>query len=225
MIIFYGAFCCYADGDGNADYLRSHQIMRASVKAILKDSRFQYRDNLHWLNWIMKKLEVLFGRSVKERPAKQSNPWVSAIIKWLSILMALALPFIILFLMSRFFNYDIHLKRQKTAPQVAKILDAAQLRALSFSMAESGKYWEAIHYLYLAGLERMKDDGILPDAIRYSDQENLKTVKKLLGANHGKYLAFLSLVMIFREKWYGMKVCQENDFLRASQLLSAIIEY
>ena len=78
---------------------------------------------------------------------------------------------------------------------------------------------DGVRYLYLAGLEKLREENLLLQAAKFSDKENLKNLRMKIGENHQSYLAFKELTGIFQEKWYGFKDCQAPDYHLAESKL------
>jgi hypothetical protein len=198
------------------------QELRQSIKTILKQPQFQYHDPFEWLKGIFKQLARWFKPLSKSQPAKFENKTLDLVLKWAGIFILVTLPVILVFLGNRFLLPNLTLKERSAPLSGMKPIDSSTLKRMSVSFEETGNYREAIRYLYLAGLEKLKEENILPQSVKFSDKENIRTLKKVLGASNTGYLAFSGLVKIFQEKWYGLKICQSEDYLQSKIFLDTL---
>jgi hypothetical protein len=222
IIIINGAFLYSSAYAGPAPPDSETLKLRRSIKTILKDPHFNYRDNLSWLKWVLKKAGQLF----KSRPRKdaalnlQGKGWW-LVLKILGIVGLVLIPLLFVYLANHFLQPDWRLKKQKEGG-VNPETNSTELERTAFSMAKAGQFRDAVRFLYLAGLEKLKEENLLPQAVKFSDKENLRSLRRRLGESNSGYVAFADLTGIFQEKWYGLRDCQALDYQLAQTKLKII---
>lgn len=229
IIVINGVFLCYSSTEiaprSMVMTVQDSEVnqLRHSFQMILKNPRFQYHDNLNWLKWILKKTSGLFKigpRIIPQKLQLNEKTW-RILLQVLGISVLVLLPFIAAFLAAHFLQHDQHLKTGINLKNPSTINSTA-LKRTALTMAKTGRYRDGVRYLYLAGLEKLKEEKLLLQAAKFSDKENLKNLRMIIGENHPGYLAFKELTGIFQEKWYGFKDCQAPDYHLAENKLALL---
>jgi hypothetical protein len=188
------------------------RILRHNIRAILVDPRFNYPDRLGWL----KKLWHTFhGWLVKLKLSKKpvDKGFWQKMLQWAGLACLAVLPFFLFYFLPKMFLRSGSVKRASaTLTRTASVIVFKDLKDQAGIGAEKGQFREAIRLLYLAGLEYLKTNGILPDGIRLTDKANLTIISRTFGLEHPGYQAFRELVVVFQEKWYGLRNCQAEDY-------------
>jgi hypothetical protein len=230
VLILNGAFLCYSNQAAGPEspVIAPRNVetgqLRESLKTILKNPRFQYQDNLSWIKWVYQRITRLFKLRPKTLPFKipiKGKLW-RHFLNILGIAVLVASPFILAFLINHFIRYDKQMMGSFNKSTVHS-LSSAELKQKAAATAKHGQYLEAIRYIYLAGLEKLKEENLLPQAAKLSDKANLKKLRAILGEDHQGYRAFLDLTKIFQEKWYGLKECEAPDYQLAESKLEIIL--
>ncbi len=200
------------------------QKLRPEIRAILKDPRFIYHDSFGWLKSLINKI----SRPFRFKPLPQTasfkfkgSKFLVTGLKVLGILVLILLPLLIAYLGNRFMLRDWRPKTKQNQV-TGERLNSGSLKRTASSMAKAGQYREAIRYLYLAGLEKLKEEDLLSQGVKYSDKENLKNLRAILGEEDLGYIAFHGLTGVFQEKWYGLKECGLSDYRLAENELERV---
>ena len=146
---------------------------------------------------------------------------LDSFLLWAGVILLFILPFFLVYYLSGFFQGEIALKRSPDNSST-KILSPDELKEKAAFHAQKSEYREAIRFLYLAGLEHLKNIGALPEGTSLSDNENIRSLQKILDKSNEGFIAFLRLVLLFQEKWYGLKNCDADDYMRAQDLMKTI---
>lgn len=193
------------------------------IHSVLQDERFNYSNHFSWWDWIKTNIAEFFKKiKFKKQPKKYNYKCLNTVLQYLGvILLVLALIFFPKHLIQHEKKFTNKNKQTLNFSNVELLSDE---KAKAFKHAAAGEYREAIRYLYLANLAHLKKNALLPEGIKLSDQENLKTLKKILDSEDPIYLAFMHLMNTFQEKWYGLKVCQVEDYTLALNSFNTILE-
>lgn len=223
IVILNGAFPLISYSNFKTQMVNiRQQKLRETIKSVMQDPRFQYYDFLGWLEKVIRKAVDFLDKTPKSREVNLKNKTVETILKWLGLAIVALLPFILVFFGNRFLSRNLPSHQKNSRIVIGKAEGADELKKASASMAQTGQYREAVRYLYRAGLEKLREENILPFSTRFSDKENTRLLKKTLGGESPGYLAFARLVVIFQEKWYGLKLCDEGDYLQAKGALETL---
>lgn len=192
--------------------------LRHDLNQILADHRFSYPDYfsgmkrnftrfLHWLNSMLKpkKSKYTIDATSFDRAFKQ-----------LGLGLALLLPLGLIFLARRFIQWERRIKPDSPTDSISGP-DLPDSFTQAKIAATQGEYRNAVRFLYLASLTQLRGNGILPEGTRYTDKENLQTLRRKFGIESIEYQSFECLIHLFREKWYGWKICTESDYQNAFQ--------
>ncbi len=198
------------------------QNTQAVVREVLKDKRFHYPDYFSWfkktfqkiINWL-KKLPL-----IKTKTNEQS---LFNIFKWIGLGILTLLLIVLVFLLPKLFSGSRSI-RQKKVNLSTNNENPSVLRTQAASLAKEGNYREAIRYLYLANLEYLKINGILPNGIRLTDKANIEAISKVIGPEHPTVKVFYNLVRLFQDKWYGAGACQNEEYRQALHFINIIQE-
>jgi hypothetical protein len=229
IIIINGVFLCSNISYGRKDFqnFASQDLevpkLQHSIKTILKEPRFTYHERFGWFKTLIKKISRLVQLKPlpKIPPLRFNSKFLTIGFKILGMVVLILIPFGAAFFMNRFWQRDWRVKN-KLNQAIGRAYNSASLKRTALSMAETGQYREGIRYLYLAGLEKLKEENLLAQAAKFSDQENLKSLRKLLGEGNKGYVAFYDLTMVFQEKWYGLKDCRVSDYRLAENKLEIV---
>lgn len=197
--------------------------MRHSIRVVLKDQRFQYHDYLGWLKWLFQKYQQYFTHPPYPIKPVKFGKLFYTVLKWIGVTIFITIPFILIYFIRRFFEPNVTLKERTHLLNSSHPLSLADYQKSALQAAQQFNYRLSVRFLYLAGLERLNEVNILPQSVPYSDKENIKSLRKTLGVDHPGYLGFVKLVVLFQEKWYGLKLCSEGDFTLAKGYLESII--
>jgi hypothetical protein len=186
------------------------RVLQHDIREILADSRFNYPD--HW-SWFKKIWQTIIGWLTKLHVPKQAgdNQILKRILQWAGIVCLAGLPFILLYFLPKLLVRSGRVK-SLSANKPVLVVHPGELKHQAAIFAEKGQYREAIRQLYLTSLEHLKTNGILPDGIRLTDKANLTIMGRAFGLNHPGYQAFKQVVLIFQEKWYGLRNCGPADY-------------
>lgn len=194
--------------------------LRQELNQILADQRFTYpdyfagvrrffRNLLHWLDRL----------KVPKLPLKPS--WPDELVNRFGLGLVILLPPGLLWLARRWLARETRLEAS-VPPVAASSANLHEALTPARAAAGAGEYRPAIRLLYLAALSYLRSIGKLPEGTRYSDKENLRTLRGKFGAEHSVYQAFDQLVGLFQEKWYGLKTCNAADYDRAVRLYETL---
>ncbi len=208
-----------------ATTINSNEVLslQQEIRSVLQDQRFDYPDHLAWWRWLKLKIDNFFNKFHVKQDHNYDYRWLNDLLKYLGlILLILSLIFLPKYLFSR-----SEKAFKKKHPQKINSLQPELLldeKAYAIQLAAAGDYREAIRHLYLANLTHLKKNGLLPEGVKLSDQENLKTLKKKLNLEDPVYLAFNQLINLFQAKWYGLKDCQVTDYTLALEFSTTILK-
>jgi hypothetical protein len=206
-----GTATCFA-GNSSPTLVTEHptRVLQHDIREIVADSRFNYPD--YW-GWVKKIGQTISKWLAKLKLPKQAgdNRFFKKILHWAGVVSLMVLPLILLYFLPKLFVRSARVKSVMVHnPTLA--VHPGVLKSQAGVLAERGQYREAIRLLYLSSLELLKVNGILPDGIRLSDKTNLTILYRAFGLNHPGYQAFKQLVLIFQEKWYGLRNCGLEDY-------------
>jgi hypothetical protein len=188
------------------------QILRHNIRVILEDSRFNYPDRLGWLKKLWHTIHQWLVRLKFPKKSIAKGFW-QKVLQWVGLACLVVLPFILVYILPKMFVSSGSVKGARaTLTRTALVIGFKDLQEQAEISAEKGEFREAIRLLYLASLEYLKTNGILPDGIRLTDKANLNIINCAFGPEHPGYRAFKALVVVFQEKWYGLRNCQAEDY-------------
>lgn len=208
-----------AASNNNQNQALAHdtRVLRHNIRVILADPRFNYPD--HW--GPLKKLwltirEWLAKLKLSKKPV--DNLILQKVLRWVGLGCLAVLPVVLIYFLPKMF---VHSGGVKSLPnkKFTKKVRSEDLKIQAGILAEKGQFREAVRLLYLAGLEHLKMNGILPDGIRLTDKANLNIISRTFGPENSGYQAFRELVLVFQEKWYGLRSCQAEDYYRLIEYL------
>lgn len=206
-------------GDGNRTQAVAHDtgVLRHDIRVILADPRFSYPD--HW-GWLKKLWHNIRDWLAKLKPPKKSvdNLFLKKVLRWAGLVCLALLPLVLIYVLPKMFVRSGGVK-SLSDKKIVRTVRSEDLKAQAGILAEKGQFREAIRLLYLAGLEHLKINGILPNGIRLTDKANLNIMSRTFGPENPGYQAFRELVLMFQEKWYGLRSCQAEDYYRLIEYL------
>jgi hypothetical protein len=210
MVPITGTICFASNNSQVLVPEHTTQVLQHDIREILADSRFNYPD--HW-SWLKKIWHTIFKWLAKLKLPKQTgeNLVLKKILQWAGIVCLAVLPFLLLYFLPKLFVRSARLK-SLTTNKPSLSVQPGELKHQAEILAERGQYREAIRLRYLISLELLKTNGILPDGIRLTDKANLTIMGRAFGQSHPGYQAFRQLVLIFQEKWYGLRSCGPEDY-------------
>ena len=195
-------------------------VLRRNIREILKDPRFNYPDRWKGLQRFWQNIRNWLAKLDSSKRSGEQMPWNKA-LRWIGLAALAVLPLVLIYLLPKLFARSGRVKSlsPKTAVPVVRSED---LKVQARIMADKGQFREAIRLLYLAGLEDLKTNGILPDGVRLTDKTNLNIVNRTFGSDHPCSQAFRELMLVFEEKWYGLRSCQTEDYDRLTGYLKIL---
>lgn len=195
--------------------------IRRDIRIILSDRRFHYPDHFAWFQNLLKKIVDFWHKLKPTRKFNFDQKWIEYLKKILFYLVIL-FPIPLVYFLSKIWYREKKLSTSVEHPKNQANLPEDYIRRAE-KLLESGEHREAIRYLYLAGLLFLKKEGLIPEGIAFSDSDHLKQLQKKMGFENETYQAFLRLTRLFQEKWYGLKICFDQDYFQASHLLKSIL--
>jgi hypothetical protein len=195
--------------------------VRHDLKLILTDSRFNYPDHFGGLRRLVRRLQQWWVQQLRPRRPGTAG-WLDRSLETFGLALVIGSPLLILVLMRRFFLRESQIKLAAAARQDE--LPATWQRVLETAgqSADRGDFRDAIRQFYLAALLRLRSTGSLPEGVRYSDKENLRTLGKKVGFDSPVYHCFAAMVRLFREKWYGFTGCDASDYREANRIFETL---
>ncbi len=199
------------------------KILRHNIRMILKDRRFDYPDRFRQLKGLWRQIAGWLAKIKSQKRTVDSRIW-QKIFRGFGLASLLLLPFLLLYYLPKMFVHSRKVKNFKEAGHPRANVDSPDdLKYQAQRLAEKGQLREAIRLLYLTGLELLQKNRILPDSsLRLSDKTNLQIILHAFGPNHPGYHAFSELVLVFQEKWFGLRSCQIEDYHRLIEDLKII---
>jgi hypothetical protein len=213
-----------ADSDGSIHSRTSAgdiRVLRRDIRVILADPRFHYPD--HW-SWLRKSWHKLLQWLTKFKPKQfKVNLHLKKVLQWLGFICLVLLPLLLIYILPKMFIRTGAIKALTKGKSVSAAgSGSVDLKMQAGLLAEKGQFREAIRLLYLAGLEHLKKNGILPEGLRLTDKAALNIVSRTFGPANPGCQAFKELLLVFQEKWYGLRSCEAQDYYRLSGYLKMI---
>ncbi len=209
----------------NRKQILSYQIrdLRHNIRVIIRDKHFDYPDRFRSLKGLWRQIADWIGKTKLTKRKIDDRFWPK-IFRGLGLASLIALPFLLVYFIPEMFVHSGALKRSgEIDHQKSTGKFAHDLKYQAQVLAEKGQLKEAVRLLYLTGLEFLQRNRILPDSsLRLSDKTNLQIACRLFGPNHPGYRAFSELVLVFQEKWFGLRNCQIEDYHRLIEDLKII---
>lgn len=198
--------------------------LRQDLNRILADHRFSYPNYFGGVKRAFNKFLHWLASALKPKKSKYTidATGFDRAFKQFGLGLALLLPIGLIFLARRVIHWERRIKPD-SPPGVASGLDLPDSFNQAKIAATQGEYRNAVRFLYLASLTQLRGSGILPEGIRYTDKENLYTLRRKFGMESREYQSFEQLIHLFREKWYGWKICTESDYQNAFQLYETLL--
>jgi hypothetical protein len=194
--------------------------IRHDLESILANPRFNYPDYFRGVRQLLRRLIQWW---IKMFPARQSNTaeWFDRSLQKLGLALVVLSPLLILFGVRKFFLSESQIKLVAGSPEELPANLKLILENANRSAAK-GDFRDAVRQIYLAALIRLRSTGSLPEGVRRSDKENLRTLAKSAGYDSPVYQSFAEMVRLFREKWYGLKSCTDSDYQKASRFFETL---
>jgi hypothetical protein len=195
--------------------------VRRQLESILTDSRFNYPDHFGELRRLVRRLQQWWSKLFQPRRPGTAG-WLDRFLEIFGLALVIGSPLLILILLRRFFLRDPRIKSAAAPQQDEFPADWQSVGETARQSAARGDFRTAIRQFYLASLFRLRSTGSLPEGVRYSDKENLRTLGKKVGFDSPVYHSFAAMVRLFREKWYGFNGCDASDSREANRIFETI---
>lgn len=199
------------------DQTLSYQIrdLRYNIRVIIRDKHFDYPDRFRSLKGLWRQIADWISKNKSAKRKTDERFWPK-IFRVLGLASLITLPFLLVYIIPKMFIHSGTLKRSgEIDHQRSTGKSANDLKYQAQVLAEKGQLKEAVRLLYLTGLEFLQRNRILPDSsLRLSDKTNLQIACRLFGPNHPGYRAFSELVLVFQEKWFGLRTCRIEEYYR-----------
>lgn len=223
--------------DGSSSLSRNEsRVIRQNLEQILSQPQFQYTDQLGWFekpfqwlktNWdklwnkVADWLQKLFHYFASHKQVNGRDFWLMTALNWLGVGLVALMPIWLICNWNRLFVHNQR-HRQQNRSQPSVIFTPEYYLKCATQQADADQYREALRYIYLANLERLKNNGYLIEGYCQSDQDNLKRLQAVWGSAHPIVNDFRQLILLFREKWYGFQNCRPEDYQLACDLFARI---
>lgn len=226
IVVFVGMFFllltsqrCFAELSD--DIGTQNNELRGEIRSILDDPRFQQTDYSKSIKQFVQKISSFFQFfQSKDKPKFSLD--LDTILKKISFGLTLFLPFLLVYWLSRFGSRNFTLRRP--TPERIKSTNRHDSLEKARNLAEEGEYREAVRYLYLETLSLLRDEKLISEELQQSDYDHLRALRHKLGGSHPLCHTFQILLQLFQEKWYGMRPCTQENYLRAYDLFCAIVQ-
>jgi hypothetical protein len=195
--------------------------VRRQLKSILTDSRFNYPDHFGDLRRLIRRVRQWWTKRFPPRRLGTAG-WLDHFLETLGLALVIGSPLLILFLMRRFFLREPHIPLTAAPRRDESPANWRSVGEIARQSGARGDFRAAVRQFYLASLLRLRSTGSLPEGVRYSDKENLRTLGKKVGFDSPVYHSFAAMVRLFREKWYGFAGCDASDYREANRIFESL---